>query len=179
MPVWSASAYTKAINVSLNTTMRIVSGTLKPTKTEWLPRLCNIAPPAFRGDVLSSRYFSRILATKIPAQHLLTEHPCCHLKPRKPPWNHTELFTGAHQSEADLWRASLEAAMAPNKHIVHYPTIPPPGFTLPHRQWIALNRLLIGQGLCGSTLHRWRMRSDALCDCGGVQMMVHIMSHCP
>ena len=34
MPVWSASAHTKAIDVQLNAAMRTVSGTLKPTKTE-------------------------------------------------------------------------------------------------------------------------------------------------
>ena len=45
VPVWLASAHTKAIDVQLNAMMRTVSGTLKPTKTEWLPVLCNIAPP--------------------------------------------------------------------------------------------------------------------------------------
>ena len=75
--------------------------------------------------------------------------------------------------------ASWEAATGPNKHVVHDQTIPPPGFKLPHRQWTALNRLYTGQGLCGSTLHRWWMRSDALCDCGGIQTMEHITLHCP
>ena len=144
--------------------MRTVSGTLKPTKTEWLPILCNIAPPAICRDVLLSPYFSRILAPKIPAQRLLTEHPCCRLKSRKPPWNRAELLTGAHLSKADLWRASWEAAIAPNKHIVHDPTIIPPGFTLLCQQGTALNRLHIGQGHCGCTLNRWRMRLDVICD---------------
>ena len=52
--VWSASAHMKAIDVQLNTVMRIVSGKLKPTKTEWLPILCNIALPATQRNVLSS-----------------------------------------------------------------------------------------------------------------------------
>jgi len=142
----------EGIDVQFNTAMRTVSGALMSTKIEWLPILCNIAPPAIRRDVLSSRYFSHILATEIPAQRLLTEHPCCRLKSRKAPWNHAELLTGAHQSKVDLWRASWEAATAPIKHIVHDRTIPPPGFILPHRQWTALNRFHTGQGLCGSAV---------------------------
>ena len=151
--VWSVSAQTKAIDVQLNDAMGTVSGTFTPTKTEWLPILCNIAAPAIHRDVLSSKYFSRILATEIPAQHLLTEHQRCHLKSQKPPWNHAELLNGAHQSEADLWRVIWEATTAPNKHIVHDLTIPPTGFTLSHRQWTALKRLHTGQGLCSSTLY--------------------------
>ena len=125
-PVWSASAHMKAIDIQLNAAMRTVSGTFKMTKTEWLPILCNIALPAICRDVPSSRYFSQILATKIPAQHLLTEHPHCHFKSQNPPWKHAELFTGAHQSEAKLWRASWEAATTPNKHLVHDPIIASP-----------------------------------------------------
>ena len=79
---------------------RTVSGTHKSTKSEWLPVLSNIAPPAIQRDVLSSRYFCRILTPEIPAQHIFVEHPYCHLKSQKPPWNHTELLTVAHQSEA-------------------------------------------------------------------------------
>ena len=86
--------------------------------------------------------------------------------------------TGTHQSEADLWRASLTAT-APNKHIVLDPTIPPPGFTLPRRQWTALDRLCTAQGICGGTLYRWRMRADAICDCERVKTMGHITSHYP
>ena len=87
MSVWSTSAHTKAIDIQLNAAMRTVSGTFKMTKTEWLPILCNIALPAICRDVPSSRYFSQILATKIPAQRLPTEHQHCHFKSQNPPWN--------------------------------------------------------------------------------------------
>ena len=135
MIVSSASGHTKAIDVQLNATMRTVSGNLKSTKTEWLPILSNIAPPAIQRDVLSSQYCSHIWDPEIPAVRLLVEHLRCLLKSRKPPWNRAELLIGGYQSEADLWRVSWEAATAPNKHIVHDSAIAPPGFTLPHRQW--------------------------------------------
>jgi len=47
-PVWSRSAHTSSVDVALNQTMRIISGTLRPTPVEWLPVLCNIAPPHLR-----------------------------------------------------------------------------------------------------------------------------------
>ena len=35
-PVWARSAHTSKVDVALNTTMRTISGTLKPTPNSWL-----------------------------------------------------------------------------------------------------------------------------------------------
>jgi len=45
-PVWSRSAHISQVNVQLNSTMRLISGTLRSTPLPWLPVLSNIEPPA-------------------------------------------------------------------------------------------------------------------------------------
>jgi len=45
-PVWSCSAHTSQVDVQLNSTMRLISGTLRSTPLPWLPVLSNIEPPA-------------------------------------------------------------------------------------------------------------------------------------
>ena len=47
-PVWARSAHTNLIDVRLNSTMRLISGTLRPTPLPWLPVLANIEPPALQ-----------------------------------------------------------------------------------------------------------------------------------
>ena len=44
--VWSRSAHTSQVDVQLNSTMRLISGTLHSTPLSWLPVLSNIEPPA-------------------------------------------------------------------------------------------------------------------------------------
>ena len=41
-PVWSRSAHTSRVDVQLNSTMRLISGTLRSTPLPWLPVLSNI-----------------------------------------------------------------------------------------------------------------------------------------
>ena len=47
-PVWSRSAHTSRVDVQLNSTMCLISGTLRSTPLPWLPVLSNIEPPALR-----------------------------------------------------------------------------------------------------------------------------------
>lgn len=48
IPVWTQSKHAKKIDTQLNITMHIISGTLKPKPTPWLPILSNIPPPPLR-----------------------------------------------------------------------------------------------------------------------------------
>ena len=47
-PVWPRSTHTSQVDVQLNSTMRLISGTLCSTPLPWLPVLSNIEPPALR-----------------------------------------------------------------------------------------------------------------------------------
>jgi hypothetical protein len=54
-PVWLNSIHVSNIDVQLNTTMRIISGTLKSTQLQWLPVLANIPPPKLRRKAAAVR----------------------------------------------------------------------------------------------------------------------------
>jgi len=50
-PLWSRSSHTDLVDVQLNNTMRLITGTLRPTQLEWLPVLaifhlltCDVKP---------------------------------------------------------------------------------------------------------------------------------------
>ena len=57
-PVWCGSAYTRLIDSVLNDTLRIVTGCLRPTPTDYLPVLAGIQPDELRrlGATLSLAY---------------------------------------------------------------------------------------------------------------------------
>nr|CAH7736541.1 unnamed protein product [Callosobruchus chinensis] len=47
-PVWLNSCHTDLIDVQLNHNMRLITGTIRPTPSYWLPLLSNIYPLAIR-----------------------------------------------------------------------------------------------------------------------------------
>ena len=62
-PVWSRSANTSQVNVQLNSTMRLISGTLRSTPLPWLPVLSNIEPPALRRKAATDKLVEKINMT--------------------------------------------------------------------------------------------------------------------
>lgn len=50
-PVWRNSAHTGQVDVSINETMKIITGCLKPTPLEKLYPIAGIAPPQIRRKV--------------------------------------------------------------------------------------------------------------------------------
>jgi len=54
-PVWSRSAHTCRVDVQLNSTMRLISGTFRSTPLPWLPVLSNIEPPALRRKAATDK----------------------------------------------------------------------------------------------------------------------------
>ena len=60
------------------------------------------------------------------------------------------------------------------------PTCPQPGFTLPRRQFVTLNRLRCGQARCTESLYRWGVTASPACPCGeSHQTTRHIVEECP
>jgi hypothetical protein len=47
---WLNSVHTNKIDIQLNNTVRLISGTVKSTQLQWLPVLVNIAPPKLRRE---------------------------------------------------------------------------------------------------------------------------------
>jgi len=60
-PVWSHSAHTSQVGVQLNSTMRLISGTLHSIPLQWLPVLSNIKPPALRRKTVTDKLVGKIV----------------------------------------------------------------------------------------------------------------------
>ena len=60
-PVWSRSAHTSRVDVQLNSTMRLISGTLRSTPVPWLAVLSNIEPPALRRKAATDKLVEKIV----------------------------------------------------------------------------------------------------------------------
>jgi len=61
VPVWSRSAHTGQVDVQLNFTMRLISGTLRSAPLPWLPVLSNIEPPALRRKAATNKMVEKIV----------------------------------------------------------------------------------------------------------------------
>ena len=63
--------------------------------------------------------------------------------------------------------------------LVTDPTCPQPGFTLPRRKFVILNRLRCGQARCAESLHRWGVIASPACPCGeSHQTTMHLVEEC-
>ena len=83
-PVWRNSAHTNIVDVQLNNTMRTITGSIRCTRTDWLPVLSNIAPADIRWELATSKMILR--ARGKPVLPLLTYidfHPRPRLKSRR------------------------------------------------------------------------------------------------
>jgi len=60
-PVLSRSSHTSQVDVQLNSTMRLISGTLRSTPLPWLPVLSNIEPPALRRKAVTDKLVVKIV----------------------------------------------------------------------------------------------------------------------
>ena len=60
-PAWARSCHARKVDVSLNETMRMISGTLRSTPREWLPVMSNIEPPHLRREAATQRKIRQIL----------------------------------------------------------------------------------------------------------------------
>lgn len=173
-PVWARSAHTKLVDVQLNSTMRLITGTLRPTPLPWLPVLSNIAPPHLRRKAAVDKLISKALENNECGLHNDILHPPTHrLASRRPLWTDMEPV-----DTDDRWREDWQTASVVNNSLVRDPTIQLPGFNLPRRQWSTLNRFRTEQGRCRANLKRWNLADSDLCDCGEVQTMSHILNVC-
>ena len=158
-PVWSRSARVGLVDSQLNSTVRLITGTLRPTPTPWLPVLTNIAPPSLRRKEATDMLISKISDhSHWPIYKDICEHPDRRLVSRTPLWN------GLQPCDlAGRWRESWETASAIDSSFVADPTIRLLGFDLPRREWSLLNRfrtardIAVPVGRCGD----WRMMIDA------------------
>jgi len=85
--VWSWSSHTRLVDVQLNFTMRLNSGTLRSTLLPWILVLANIKPPALRRKAATDKLVEMITAHNNWAIHSdITNPPHACLPSRKPLW---------------------------------------------------------------------------------------------
>jgi len=85
--VWSRFGYTSQVDVQLNSTVRLLSGTLRSTPLPWLPVLSNIEPPALRRNAASEKLVETIVKRDSwSIQPDILSQPLLRLTSRKPLW---------------------------------------------------------------------------------------------
>ena len=178
-PVWRNSAHTNLVDVQLNNTMRTITGSVRCTRTDWLPVLSNIAPADIRRELATSKMILR--ARDKPELPLLTDidfHPRPRLKSRRPIWSN---LPDEALTIQDLWRTRWQNQTidVPNKSLIKDPTIQLPGMDLPRGQWSLLNRFRTDAGPCRNSMHEWGYIASPLCECGEPQTMRHVVNECP
>jgi len=90
-PVWCCSAHTGLVDEQLNSTMRLISGTLRPTALQWLPVLADIEPPALRRKAATDSLVAKACAHESwPLHHDISNPPLFCLTSRKPLWRESE-----------------------------------------------------------------------------------------
>ena len=84
-PVWSHSAHTSQVDVQLNSTMRLISGTFRSTPLPWLPVLSNIELPALQRKAATDKLVEKIVKhDSWPIQPDILSPPLLRLTSRKP-----------------------------------------------------------------------------------------------
>jgi len=83
--LWKVSS--DGTDVQLNSTMRLISGTLHSTPLPWLPVLSNIEPPALRRKAATDKLVEKIVKhDSWPIQPDILSPPLLRLTSRKPLW---------------------------------------------------------------------------------------------
>jgi len=173
-PVWCRSAHTGLVNVQLNSTMRLIFGTLRPTPLPWLPVLANIEPPALQRKAATDRLVAKASAHESwPLHHDIFNPPQLCLPSRKALWRELEPVDINSQ-----WRESWKSASVVTAHLVDESAIRQLDFALPQQQWSLLNRFRTGQGHCGACKKKWKLTDSDQCSCGETQTMSHIVKSC-
>ena len=173
-PVWFQSAHTHLVDVKLNTTLRLITGTLRPTPLPWLPVLANIEPPRLRRKAAADSLVGKVKChTGWPLYDDIANHPVIRLESRNPIWNIPQP-TDVHSQWSDDWKS----AMVVNAHLVNDPANRLPGFDLPRHQWCLLNRFRTAQGPCKACRKMWGLAKDDRCDCGQLHTMSHVVNDC-
>ena len=111
---------------------------------------------------------------ELPLHVDLAHHPPLRLTSRNPIWQ------SPHDVDINLkWREKWEANPPTGAYLIDDPTSQVPGFNLPRREWVSLNRYRTGVGRCFHNLHKWGYSDSPSCKCRASQTMAHIVNDCP
>ncbi|VEN42344.1 unnamed protein product [Callosobruchus maculatus] len=179
-PVWINSHHTRLIDVQLNHTMRLITGAVKTTPTQWLPVLSGIAPPQLRRTDALLREYNKITANnKLPIHRAIPPLQINRLKSRQPPIRDAEGLKTNNFDSLSQWRSQWEGFAEHHSRCAFIGAALLPGSELPRKEWVKLNRVRTGHGRCADSLYKWGYVQSPLCDCGAPRQTInHITSEC-
>lgn len=187
-PTWSRSTHTKLLDVSLNCTLRTITGCLHPTPVAQLPVLAGIPPAELRRQAASVALARRALDPNHLLHQVISSDPTHpRLKSRRPfaPSGMDLLSTIQPTESKTHWLSRMwsEKWQSTPNHLHRYIPVPSrscPGFDLPRHAWVKLNRLRTGVGRFNADMWRWGLSRSPACDCGAEQQTAdHIITECP
>ena len=119
------------------------------------------------------------LTDRVPIKEIPREPPMSRLRTRRPFVIEAARLANLNQTEQETWEQWIQG-VPPGHDLVTNPTCPQPGFTLPRRPFVTLNRLRCGQARCAESIHRWGVIASPACPCGeSHQTTRHIVEACP
>lgn len=179
--IWLNSSHCQLVDIQLRQTMRIISGTLRCTPSQWLPVLCNIAPPHLRRQQALVRLWCRIMENDaLPVHHDVKWLSKPRLKSRKPACKTAVDLTSTEFNLRNAWRDEWLNSTPHGLLPISDPTTRLAGFSLPRTVWSRLNRIRCSTGRTGAALYQWGWIDSPKCDCGSeLQTMKHIVLECP
>ena len=165
-PVWCRSAHTRLIDNVLKDALRIVTGCLRPTPTDYLPVLSGIQPAelrqmratlslAYRGSLDPDHILYGLLSGSSYTRQV-------RLRSRRPfvpaVWNLSDNLArlGIRASEwtNHKWNAEYCENVSRLRAFVPGTGARPVGMGLPRAAWVKLNRLRTGVGRFHSSMHK-------------------------
>ena len=181
---WCRSTHCKKLDRTLNDTLRLITGCLRPTPTHLLPVLAGIAPPGLRRENLTDKLTNKSLAADDHPLHKLTSESQHlgrqRLRSRRPFSRHAAALSQSDFSVSREWEKSWEATTRPRQFTVSPGTKAPAGSKLPRKNWVTLNRLRTGVGRFNANMYRWGLRESSACVCGAEEQTAdHIIYDCP
>jgi hypothetical protein len=179
-PVWLNSPHVKMVDVQLNHTMRLISGTIRSTPNHWLPVLSHIMPPTIRRSTALVREYNKILQNQqLPINTDIDDIGRNRLRSRNPPIRTAENLVTAGFNPINEWRQNWTQAVQPKLHNMPCITTTPAGFELPRKTWSTLNRIRTNHGRCADAFYKWNIIPSPQCDCGAERQTIrHITEHC-
>ena len=191
-PVWCRIANTRLIDSVLNDALRIVTGCLRPTPTDYLPLISCIQPSELRrlGATLSlahrgSRDPDHILYGLLSGSSNTRQVRLRFRRPFVPASrnllnNLARLGIRASEWTNHKWKTEYCENASRLRAFVPETGARPVGMGLPRAAWVKLNRLRTGVGRFHSSMHKWGLAPSPNCDCGASEQTAqHVLTACP